>query len=147
MKDIDLEQVLEFIDVGGLTGSGKLELSLPAGSRGSSLYVRNGVFTANGPGILSYSGSISKSSVENIGLSALDNFLYDELSGTIDYQPDGSYQLKVHLAGSNPELYDGYPIALNLNIDGMLPQAFEVLFLTGDFEKAILNRIRQENLD
>ncbi len=147
MTGIDLGQVLEYIDVGGLQGTGTLEISLPAGSKGSKLYVRNGVFRANGPGILSYSGSISAAPVENIGLSALENFHYSELNGTIDYNPDGSYQLMVHLAGRNPDLYDGYPVALNLNIGGMLPEAFEVLFLTGDFDKAILNRIRQEKLD
>ncbi len=147
MTDIDLGQVLEYIDVGGLQGTGKLEISLPAGSRGSKLYVQNGVFRANGPGILSYSGSMSAAPVENIGLSALENFHYTELDGTIDYHSDGSYQLMVHLAGSNPDLYDGYPVALNLNIGGMLPEAFEVLFLTGDFDKAILNRIKQEKLD
>jgi len=147
MTDIDLGQVLEYIDVGGLKGTGKLEISLPVGSQGSSLYVRNGVFRANGPGILSYSESLSATPVENIGLSALENFHYSELNGSIDFQPDGSYQLMIHLAGSNPDLYDGYPIALNLNIDGMLPEAFEVLFLTGDFDQAILHRIRQEKLD
>lgn len=147
MTDIDLGQVLEYIDVGGLKGTGKLEISLPVGSQGSSLYVRNGVFRANGPGILSYSESLSATPVENIGLSALENFHYSELIGSIDFQPDGSYQLMIHLAGSNPDLYDGYPIALNLNIDGMLPEAFEVLFLTGDFDQAILHRIRQEKLD
>jgi hypothetical protein len=147
MTDIDLGQVLEYIDIGGLQGTGKLEISLPAGSRGSKLYVRNGVFRANGPGTLNYSGSMSAAPVENIGLSALENFHYSELDGTIDYNTDGSYQLKVHLVGSNPDLYDGYPVALNLNIGGMLPEAFEVLFLTGDFDKAILNRIRQEKLD
>jgi hypothetical protein len=147
MTDIDLGQVLEYIDVGGLQGTGELDISLPAGSQGSKLYVQNGVFRANGPGVLSYSGSISAAPVDNIGLSALENFHYTELDGTIDYHSDGSYQLMVHLAGSNPDLYDGYPVALNLNIDGMLPEAFEVLFLTGDFDKAILNRIRQEKLD
>lgn len=147
MTDINLGQVLEYIDVGGLQGTGKLEISLPAGSQGSKLYVQNGVFRANGPGILSFSGSMSAAPVENIGLSALENFHYSELDGTIDYHTDGSYQLMVHLAGSNPDLYDGYPVALNLNISGMLPEAFEVLFLTGDFDKAILNRIRQEKSD
>ena len=147
MTDIDFGQILEYIDVDGLRGTGKLDISLPAGSQGSSLYVRNGVFRANGPGILSYSESLSATAAENIGLSALENFHYSELDGTIDYQPDGSYQLMIHLAGSNPDLYDGYPIALNLNIDGMLPEAFEVLFLTGDFDQAILQRIRQEKLD
>ena len=91
-----------------------------------------------------YSSSISAAPTDNIGLSALENFHFTELDGTIDYNPDGSYRLKVHLAGSNPDLYNGYPIALNLNIGGMLPEAFEVLFLSGDFDKAILDRIQQD---
>ncbi len=147
LTGIDLGQVLDYIDVGGLQGSGDIEISLPIGSQGSSLYVQNGVFRANGPGILKYSGSISAASAENIGLSALENFYFTELDGTIDYNPDGSYRLKIHLAGSNPDLYNGYPISLKLNIGGMLPEAFEVLFLTGDFNQAILNQIRRELLD
>ncbi len=144
MTDIDLGQVLDYIDIGSLKGTGTLEILLPAGSRGSDLYIRDGTFRANGPGVLNYSGSMPDTSVENIGLSALENFHYSELDGTINYQPDGSYQLMVHLAGSNPELYEGYPIALNLNISGKLPKAFEVLFLTGNFDKAVMERIMQE---
>ena len=120
---------------------------MPAGSRGSSLYVRDGNFSANGPGVLRYAESLSGTAADNIGLAALENFHYSELSGTIDYHIDGSYQVLVHLSGSNPDLYSGYPIALNLNIGGMLPEAFEVLFLTGDFDKAILNAIKQEQVD
>ncbi len=144
LTGIDLGQILEYIDVGGLKGTGDLEISLPSGSQGSSLHVHNGAFQANGPGILRYSSSISAAPTDNIGLSALENFHFTELDGTIDYNPDGSYRLKVHLAGSNPDLYNGYPIALNLNIGGMLPEAFEVLFLSGDFDKAILDRIQQD---
>jgi len=147
LSDIDFGRVLEYLDMGGLTGTGKLEISLPAGSQGSSLFIRNGVFRTKAPGVLNYSQSMASSPVDNIGLTALENFHYSELDGTIDYHPDGSYQLVVHLNGSNPDLYDGYPIALSLNIGGMLPEAFEVLFLTGDFSEAILNRIKQEKLN
>ena len=135
------------MDMDGLTGTGKLEISLPAGSQGSSLYIQNGVFRAKEPGVLNYAQSMTSTGAENIGLSALENFHYTELDGTLDYQPDGSYQIVVRLNGSNPELYDGYPIALSLNIGGMLPEAFEVLFLTGDFNEAILNKIKQEKLN
>jgi hypothetical protein len=147
MSDIDFGRVLEYLDMDGLTGTGKLEISLPAGSEGSSLFIRNGHFRAKEPGVLNYSQSMTSTPAENIGLTALENFHYSELDGTIDYHPDGSYQLVVHLNGSNPDLYDGYPIALSLNIGGMLPEAFEVLFLTGDFSEAILNRIKQEKLN
>ncbi len=144
MMDIDLGQVLEYIDIGSLKGTGILDISVPAGSRGSDLYIRDGTFRAQGPGVLNYSGSMPTDSVENVGLSALENFHYSELDGTINYQPDGAYQLTVHLAGNNPDLFEGYPIALNLNINGKLPKAFEVLFLTGNFDQAVMDRIKQK---
>ena len=49
----------------------------------------------------------------------------------------------VRLEGNNPALYDGYPVAFNLKINGSLPELFEALFITGDFEEAILKEIKK----
>jgi hypothetical protein len=94
------------------------------------------------PGTLTYTAADPATVAGNIGLQALANFHYHTLDGSIDYSSDGAYHILVHLAGNNPDLYDGYPIELNLNIGGELPELFDVLFLTGDFEAAILERIR-----
>ncbi len=74
-------------------------------------------------------------------MQALENFHYQDLSGTLDYQSDGTYKMAIRLEGANPDLYDGHPIVFNLNISGSLPELFEALFITGNFEESILKQI------
>jgi len=106
------------------------------------MFISNGSFNSTGPGVLNYTAADPATVAGNIGLQALENFQYEALDGTINYSSEGEYSILVHLTGNNPELYDGYPIELNLNIGGVLPDLFEVLFLTGDFEESILNQLK-----
>ena len=140
LEKIDLGRLLEFADVDGLQGSGVLDMTLPIGSDQTGYHIRDGLFEADGPGRLAYAqyGVVAG----NIGLQALENFQYKSLDGSINYQSDGNYQLVIHLEGSNPDLYEGYPIVFTLNISGILPELFEALFITGNFEEAILKQIK-----
>jgi hypothetical protein len=140
LSRIDFGRLLEFTDIEGLTGTGTLEISLPLGSDETGIYIKNGTFTASGPGRIAYSREGLADN--NIGFRALENFQYEEMSGTLDYQSDGSYRIGIHLRGSNPDLYAGHPIVFNLNIGGVLPALFEALFMTGDFEESILKQLR-----
>lgn len=139
--DIDLGRLLAFVDIEGLEGAGKLNISLPAGSDQKGLYIKNGAFNSTGPGRLSYTKEGVVAS--NIGLQALENFHYQDFSGTITYQADGAYQITIRLEGNNPDLYGGKAIVFNLNINGTLPELFEALFITGSFEESILKQIRE----
>ena len=56
----------------------------------------------------------------NLLLQALENFRYEELRLTIDGRTDGEMDVGLHIAGANPDLYDGYPIEFNLNLEGAL---------------------------
>jgi hypothetical protein len=136
LKQINLGQLLAYIDTDGLDGTGSLDFALPVGSDESGFYVRNGTFKSDGPGYLAYAKEGLAGS--NIGLQALENFQYQDLSGTIDYQASGEYHIGIHLEGKNPDLYGGHPISFNLNINGSLPALFEALFITGSFEEKIL---------
>ena len=137
---INLGRLLAFADIEGLEGTGKLNISLPAGSDQTGLYIKNGTFNSTGPGRLAYTKEGVVAS--NIGLQALENFQYQDFSGTITYQSDGAYQIAIHLEGNNPDLYGGKAIVFNLNINGTLPELFEALFITGSFEESILKQIR-----
>ena len=140
---LDLARLLRFIDVGGLEGSGTVDARLPLESQGSDIAVSGGTFTATGSGYLRYR---SGAPATNIGLQALENFQYEELSGTVDYDPAGPYAISVVLLGRNPDLYEGYPIRFRLNIGGELPALFKSLFLTGSFEEALLEQINSGQL-
>jgi hypothetical protein len=143
LSHINLGRLLAFADIDGLEGTGFLDISLPVGSDQSGIYVKNGTFSSNGPGRLAYTKEGVAGS--NIGLQALENFQYKDLSGTINYQSDGAYQIAIRLEGKNPDLYGGHPIVFNLNISGSLPELFEAMFMTGSFEESILNQIRTDS--
>ena len=136
LNHINLGKLLAYIDTDGLEGTGSLDIALPVGSDQTGIYVRDGTFKSSGPGRLAYTKEGLAGS--NIGLQALENFQYQDLSGTINYKPTGEYHIAVHLEGKNPALYGGHPISFNLNINGSLPELFEALFITGSFEEKIL---------
>ena len=56
----------------------------------------------------------------NLLLQALENFRYKDLRLTIDGRTDGEMDVGLHIAGANPDLYDGYPIEFNRNLEGAL---------------------------
>ena len=139
LTHINLEHLLAFANIDGLEGTGFLAFSLPAGSDDTGMHISHGTYRSEGPGRLAYKkGGVVNN---NIGLQALENFQYKDLSGTIDYQSNGTYRIGVRLEGKNPDLYGGHPVILNLNINGSLPALFEALFISGNFEESILKQI------
>ena len=140
LSHISLSRLLAFADIDGLEGTGFIDILLPVGSDEAGIHVNNGSFRATAPGRLAYKNLGISSS--NIGLQAMENFQYKDLSGTLNYQPDGTYLISVRLEGKNPDLYGGHPVIFNLNINGSLPALFESMFITGSFEESILKQIK-----
>lgn len=138
-EGFDLGRLLTFLDVNGISGTGTMDASFPVTSTPEGVAVRDGRFSARGPGRLAYD---SGGPATNIGLQALENFRYDSLEGTVNYGADGAYTIGLDLLGRNPDLYGGHPIRFRLNLGGAMPALFRSLFLTGDFEEAIIDRLR-----
>jgi len=145
MDNINLGRLLAFADVNGLSGTGKLQMSLPLESNQTGAHIKNGTFHSMGPGRLAYKQEGAAGG--NIGLQALENFHYQDLSGIINYQSAGAYMINLRLEGKNPDLYGGHPIVFNLNLDGSLPKVFEAMFITGSFEEAILKQVKGKQLE
>jgi len=145
LQQISLTELLFMIDVAGLYGEGKLDFFLPLKLESGTVTVNEGSFKATGQGLIKYTSGQSKSGAEeNIALQALKNFHYTGLDGTLSYNKAGEYHIKLHLLGSNPELYDGYPIDFVLNLRGALSGVFRSLFLTGSFEEAVMQQVKTE---
>ena len=53
-------------------------------------------------------------------LQALENFHYEALEITLDGRTDAAMDIGLHLAGANPDLYDGHPVEFNLDLEGEL---------------------------
>jgi len=140
LSHINLSQLLAYADIDGLAGTGFLDISLPVGSDATGIHIKNGVFGSTGPGRLAYTKDGLAGS--NIGMRAIENFQFKDLSGTLNYQSDGAYLMAIRLDGKNPDLYGGHPVVFNLNINGSLPALFEAMFITGSFEESILKEIK-----
>jgi len=140
LSHINLSQLLDYADVDGLAGTGFLDISLPVGSDATGIHIKDGIFGSTGPGRLAYTREGFAGS--NIGLQAMENFQFKDLSGTLNYQSDGAYLMAIRLDGKNPDLYGGHPVVFNLNINGSLPALFEAMFITGSFEESILKEIK-----
>lgn len=145
LDNINLGRLLAFADVDGLSGTGNLQISLPLESDQSGAHIEDGTFHSMGPGLLAYKQEGVASG--NIGLQALENFHYQDLSGTINYQSAGAYMINLRLEGENPDLYGGHPIVFNLNLGGSLPDVFEAMFITGNFEEAVLMQVKGNQLE
>ncbi len=142
LSHVNLEKLLAYADIDGLQGSGFLDITLPVGSDQTGIHVTNGIFGSTGGGRLAYTKEGLAGT--NIGMKALENFQFKDLSGTLNYQSDGAYLMAVRLEGKNPDLYDGHPVVFNLKINGSLPALFEALFMTGSFEESILKEIKSQ---
>ena len=148
LSSISLTELIFFMDVAGLYAEGLLDLDLPLALNGGNLIVENGTFATQKPGILKYSGGeLKPGDDENVGLTALRNFHYQSLDGNLSYDEKGYYRIKLHLLGSNPDLYDGYPIDFVVNLNGELSGIFRSLFLTGSFEEAVMEQVKAGQVD
>jgi hypothetical protein len=73
-------------------------------------------------------------------LQALENFRYEALRITLDGRTDAEMDIGLHVQGANPELYDGYPIEFNLDLEGELAN----ILRSGLASYQIPERIREQ---
>ncbi|MCP4270443.1 MAG: hypothetical protein GY781_00545, partial [Gammaproteobacteria bacterium] len=145
---ISLMELFFFMDIPGLYAEGKISFNIPASLKNGTLIVKDGTFQAEENGIIKYSTELTSSEgEENIALKALENFHFQTLDGTMSYDEDGFYKIKLHLLGANPDLYDGYPVDFTLNLQGELPGVFRSLFVTGNFEQAVMDRVKSSEVE
>jgi hypothetical protein len=123
---LNLDEIFALAQLDGLSGEGTMHGSLPITIAGAEAVIERGELVSDGPGWVRYRPKQPPAALAaggqnvNLLLQALENFRYKELRLTIDGRTDGEMDVKLHIAGANPDLYDGYPIEFNLNLEGAL---------------------------
>lgn len=123
VQDVDLAALLKMVEVPGLTATGRISGRIPVVIRNGDPILLDGSLAAEDDGIIVYtSGAADAASGEQTKLltDALRNFHYKELSGGLSGNANGDLVLSLALRGSNPDLYDGYPFAINVKLEGSL---------------------------
>lgn len=122
---LDLARLLDVLPVEGLTGTGTLAGSLPVRIEGDTVGVARGSLEAVAPGTLRYLPEEPPDFLTGEGgaemlLDALTDFRYETLALAVDGTAGGEMVVGLKIRGANPDFYDGYPVALNLNVSGAL---------------------------
>jgi Dicarboxylate transport len=123
---LKLDEIFALAQLDGLTGEGTMHGTLPITVAGAEAVIDNGELVSERPGWVRYRPHEAPAALQaggenvNLLLQALENFRYEELRLTIDGRTDGEMDVGLHISGANPDLYDGYPVEFNLNLEGAL---------------------------
>ncbi len=120
---LELPRLLAQWPVADLATTGTLDGTIPFRLDGDTIFIDHGRLVSRGPGVISYTGGLSAGATdENVTLvtSALANFRYETLELMLDGGTGGDAEVRLSIRGANPDVYDGYPIALNVNLTGAL---------------------------
>jgi hypothetical protein len=143
---LDLAQLFALTRLDGLSGEGTIRGTLPLRITGAEAVIEGGELRADGPGRLRYRPDAAPAALqaggENVSLllQALENFHYEALRITLDGRTDAEMDIGLHVQGANPELYDGYPIEFNLDLEGELAN----ILRSGLASYQIPERIREQ---
>ena len=105
-SNVDLSQMLDFLDIEGLSGEGVVEGVLPLVVEEGLASIEGGVLTAVGPGVVRYTGPVTEAAggandEANIAFDLLRNLQFNKLRAEIDGPLDGDIQFKLLFEGTN----------------------------------------------
>ena len=123
VKDVDLSALIDMVEVPGLMATGRISGQVPIAIRNGDPILLDGNISAKDNGVIVYRGDASEAvATEQTKLltDALRNFHYTELAGGLSGNANGDLVLRLSLKGANPNLYDGYPFAINIRLEGSL---------------------------
>jgi hypothetical protein len=144
LKAIDINALLQALNSEKLSLTGRFDFTLPLTISEQGQQITNGQFRALGEGTIKLKSD--KGEEANIAFQALENFHYKEFSGTLNYDLAGDYVVELHVLGSNPDLYNGFPIKLDLTLRGKLPKLLYSMIVSGDMTKPILDDLEQQQI-
>jgi hypothetical protein len=117
---------LALTQLDGLSGAGIIDGVLPVELGAAAFTIAGGRLTARAPGWLRYRADAVPTAWQGgdagvtLLLQALENFRYDQLEITLDGATDASMVVGLAVRGANPDLYDGHPIELDVDLEGEL---------------------------
>lgn len=135
IEDMDLALMTKELGISDFSMEGRMSGTLPLGygPKDETITIASGQLNATTPGVIRYgkpgTAELRGKGDENftLALQALENFQFKKLDITIDKAADGATKLKIVLEGSNPEVLDGYPFLININLSTNLAEVLLAL--------------------
>lgn len=149
LEGLDLAALLRAYPAEGLEGSGLLDGLIPLRLGAGGASVEQGLIEARAPGgrLRFHSPRIQAMGQANPDMKlvtdALEDFHYDLLSSSLDYDQSGTLRLGMRLQGRNPTIEQGRPIHFNINLEEDIPTLVASLQLADKVSEIIRQRIQQ----
>lgn len=124
VRDIPLAALLSLALKEGLSADGTVSGRLPLRLTDGKVSIRQGHMASGGEGVIRYAPGDAaplrkgQNAQTDLLLKALENFHFTLLNLTVDSERPDLVKLGLAIKGSNPDLYDGKPIELNVNLNG-----------------------------
>lgn len=148
LQSVSLGRLMEVYPAEGLEGSGLLSGRIPISFGPGGVQVAQGQISAQSPGgrlqlpAEKLQAMMGDNQAMDVVVKALQNFHYSVLSSTLDYDETGKLTLDLRLEGKNPELREGQPVVLNINLEEDIPALLTSLQLSGRVNEAVTERVR-----
>ena len=148
LSGIELAKLMQVYPAEGLAGSGLLQGAIPVRVGPEGVSIDAGQVQAVAPGGTlklpadRLKGMAQGNQAMALVVQAMENFHYSVLNSTIDYAQDGTLMLGLRLEGSSPEVRDGHPIVLNINLEEDIPALLTSLQLSGRVNDAVTEKVR-----
>ncbi|HEX9446330.1 MAG TPA: YdbH domain-containing protein, partial [Dongiaceae bacterium] len=125
---LGVNELFKLIGIAGLSGEGEIAGHIPVSLFPEGVLIKDAKLASTGPGKLQYDLASAPAAVKNAGpnvnmaLGALSDFHYKDLILTLQRQLTGDAELGLHISGSNPSFYNGYPVEFNFTASGRLDE-------------------------
>ncbi|MEO3431813.1 YdbH domain-containing protein [Inquilinus sp. CAU 1745] len=140
LDSASLPQLLDGVPLENFSVTGSVSGTVPL-EIGETVRVDGAFLETDEPGTIRYNPAAAPETPPALAspdgvqllLLALADFHYESLTARISGPIDGDMTLELSIDGANPALYDGYPIALNLNLSGALNEILQQSLETANF--------------
>lgn len=146
LDDLDLQPIVALQKVDGLTVTGRVSGQLPLRFSPQGVRIHQGRVENIGSGLIRYhpaGNTLEGSPLTVYARNALEELHYQRLTAHIDYLPDGTLTVALHLQGQNPKLEGGRAVHLNLNTEQNLLSLLKSLQYSHSLSSELNRTIRQ----
>ena len=151
-EKIDLKEILEFVDVEGLSGEGILSGTLPLVVENGRARIENGVLKSDSPGAIRYRGQAAKKASDaggeqtKIAFDILRNLEYDSLGVSINGPLDGRLEFELKFEGRGDVALNNQrvrvPVIYRINLDAALLELFNQANLSRNIQLQVERAIQ-----
>lgn len=125
---VDLAEFLKLLRIDGASGTGIVSGTVPVVVRDGDIWIEGAVLRAADKGQLSYRSATSDAVAQGqsaLLFQALEDFQYTLLEVSLDGNALDRLNVGLKLAGANPNLYDGYPFAINVTTEASFAELMQ----------------------